>query len=447
MANSFLYQLTLTSLCAALFAYAPVFETSFVNGEERSSQARPGEEAAVTGSSNPMKQATPNDEAGHCVLLRNGNVLFGVARQLGEFVVIHTERGGEIRLERQEVLCWANSLRDLYRYRIDHRQSGNLSAMLRDAEWCLRFELFDLASQDIRKVLSIDPRNAQAARLENRVRREFAKANSMTETSDARRQIWGAKEADPRMSARGGPSLNDRALNDRESQADDRSRETTSTNHFLRVVGYQNDLGNDHVLETPDDIDPRTLRRFAGQIQPMLVNRCGRCHDASVDDLRGWKLVTPAVGSRASSRMTRDNLWSTLSYIDSKSPEQSLLFTKATTAHGGEEAPLGVRSVKATETLRSWLWMASAWMVQHAAKNSSPVVTADQILESPESRPIKTPISPTSQVVHHPEDIDDAVQMEADHPIGPSRLPLVTNPFDPDLFNRRLDLNSSDTRE
>jgi len=447
MPSSLPNKLTLTTLCVALLAHATIFQSSFVSGQERTSLGRPDEEPVSSVSSKtiqdaPIQDVKSTDEAGHCVLLRNDNVLFGIARQLGELVVIHTDHGGEIQLERQEVLCWANSLRDLYHYRVDQRQPGDLSAMLRDAEWCLRFELFDLASRDIRKVLSIDPRNARATRLENRVRREFANANSARGRSDARQRTWSTKDANPRMAAREPQSLPDREL-----RAGDVSQKVTGRRNVVQVVGYQNDLENQQGSELSDAIDPATLQVFASKIQPMLVNRCGSCHDASVQDARSWKLVTPKVGSRASSRMTRDNLWLALSYIDSKSPEQSLLFTKATTAHGGEEAPLGVRSAKAAEALRSWLWMASALMAQHSGKNSLPAVTTNQIFNSPASQPMNSQITSTAEVVHLDEANGKALRLKAGQPIAPSRLPLVTNPFDPDLFNRRLDVNSSENRE
>ena len=81
-----------------------------------------------------------------CVLLTNDNVLFGHARQVGQWVLVRTGQGGEVQLPREEVACWAGSPRDLYRYRVDHRQKGDLAARLRDAEWCLRYELYDLAA-------------------------------------------------------------------------------------------------------------------------------------------------------------------------------------------------------------------------------------------------------------------------------------------------------------
>ncbi len=161
-------QMALAALIAVLWPIVDAPTRSRANAEELSSVMQVSRAAA------PSVSATPRSESAPCVLLRNDNVLFGVARQVGEFVVVETGQGGEIKLARQEVLCWANSVRNLYRYRVDHRQQGDLSALVRDARWCLRYDLYDLAAQEVRRIRTVDPRNTEANLIERQLRSQVA---------------------------------------------------------------------------------------------------------------------------------------------------------------------------------------------------------------------------------------------------------------------------------
>ena len=290
------------------------------------------------------------------MLLRNENVLFGVARQVGQFVIVETGQGGEIQLPRQEVLCWADSLRHLYRYRVDHRQPGDLSALLRDARWCLRYDLYELAAKEIRGVWAIDPNNAEASLIEDQLRRQASASRKPASSGPE------SDELDPPLAA-----------------AVDESAETEAAGP-IKIVAYSgqdekgqpvrgaelisDSLTSDELAadarETPVEVDLPTLRRFASQVQPLLINRCGRCHDAAIGDRAGWKIELPPIGSRSSARMTRENVATALRYVDPVDPAQSLLFSKATSAHGGGESPLHVHDAKAIEALKGWLWAAAA---------------------------------------------------------------------------------------
>jgi hypothetical protein len=388
--------------------------------------------AVGAGPSNGQAEDSP------CVLLRNENVLFGVARQVGQFVIVETGQGGEIQLPRQEVLCWADSLRHLYRYRVDHRQSGDLSALLRDARWCLRYDLFDLAAKEIRGVWAIDPNNTEAGRIEDQLRRQSSAARRRAAVGPASGQSPSSRSAASQSAASG--------LDPAFTSVDDTGR--SESPGPIKIVAYSgprvpgepsepgepgpvaklvsDSLPDDgleaDIEQTPVDVDLPTLRRFASQVQPMLLNRCGRCHDAAIGNRGGWKIELPPIGARSSARMTRENLSSALRYIDPLDPEQSLLLSKATTAHGGGESPLQVRDAKAIEALRRWLWIAAA-----SIGSMEPVGGE---LESMEI---------TEQVFSEEMPQDRSGSM----PAGPSRLPRVANPFDPDLFNRRFHLDAS----
>lgn len=346
-----------------------------------------------------------------CVLLNNDNVLYGVAEQIGEFVIVRSGQAGEIQLSRSAVACWADSIRNLYRYRVDHRSNGDVAVHLRDARWCLRYDLYDLAAAEIRLARQIDPNNSQADLIEDQLRRQVAAPSA--------------------------PSM---------------------TNVASQSVGLQKE-------PVSDPVDPATLRRFASHIQPMLINRCGSCHQSTtLSAENGWAMTLPARGSRASAEMTHANLASTLEYLDLDVPEVSRLLLKATEDHGGVAAPLNSRNAKAIRSFEHWILTATTAMARtrdhrrvasrkpYSAKSGHRDTTtrsgADDERRIDERRIDEPPASgPTSNVgsgeaeafVAERETMKLQVGSSAlQSGEGPRRLPEVANPFDPDLFNRRF---------
>lgn len=310
-----------------------------------------------------------------CVLLENDNVLFGHAYQMGEFVVVQTGHGGEVQLSRKDVSCWATSLRGLYQYRVDHRQQGNLDAHIRDARWCLQYDLFDLAAQEIATAQEINPASQAAKSIQGQLKR-------LTE-SRAKMNSDVIVQPPP-----------------------------------VQPVGYE----DDRVEYETASVDLLSLRGFASHVQPMLLTRCGRCH--SDDTARAWTLVVPSAGARASSQITHVNLAASLRYLDQISPSESELLVKATTPHGGAGAPLSARNAKAIESLKRWIAMTVNAM--------PPTNTGNH--QSDRQQPAETPPYIAERGV-----IPDAAPSSPNKATGqPERLPQVRNPFDPDLFNRRF---------
>ncbi len=332
----------------------------------------------------PAQQPKP------CVLLHNDNVLFGVASQEGEYVVVRRGPDNQIRLPRQQVACWAASLRDLYRYRQDHRRDGDPAAHLRDARWCIRYDLFDLAAEEIRAVFAVDPANETAIRLQRQLQRISVPRPLKTKSTIVPTAAQNFREPD-----------------------------LASQSTAITTVGF--DSGQDDLV----GVDLAGLQRFAGNVQPMLINRCGRCHAMSTG--RAWRLLIPTGKTRPSSRMTRENLAATLRFVDRSSPEQSELYVKAITAHGGAGAPLDPRHAKAAESLKTWL----------ATIGSSPAAeSVDFSADGPpppfaSASPENLPTEPTPSLETWLN------QRDQSRSHAPARLPQVANPFDPDLFNRR----------
>ncbi len=338
--------------------------------------------------------ADPAGETRPCVLLTNDNVLYGTAKQTGEWVLVRNGDGNESRLPRQNVACWANSIRDLYQFRIDRRRPGNLQDLLADARWCLDHELLDETTQLITEIRKYDPDGVTTRLLENRVQHRTAPTDQPTASI---------------------PSVETTSHSDAsEASSDDAS-----------VVGLAE------------------LRSFASQIQPLLANRCGNCHSDPSE--RAWSLMLPAHGMRPSSRMTRENIRRTILFVDTETPESSELLVKALTPHGGTAAALDANDARALEAFRLWIRRTTSSISQ---ANDLPLErrSPDRSLPPPvlpldfddESIPAESgtdalPVPPSR--ISMKSQIVDTVA-----PVVPrvSRLPEVSNPFDPEIFNRKF---------
>ena len=393
----------------------------------------------------PKAQVQENSpHANPCVLLTNDNLLFGVAKQVGPFVMVQTGQGSEIKLNQDQVLCWADSPERLYRYRVDHRQKNDVTAMIRDVRWCIRYGLFEIAAYELMAIRRIDPKSAEVDLVEQQLKRQWKQKNqqpilkpgsnpesSATEETQAVSKMTAFFPDDPSQGKALSPS----------SQEKGRRSDAHRNENFIAVAD---------ALENK----PNILRFFASHIQPMLGNRCGVCHAYNADQSQetGWQLNVPTVGSRASAVMTRENLHAVLSFIEQSEPKNSRLYMKATTAHGGRQAGLTARNSAAIDSLASWIKSVSDAVVgerfaaeeSNAPFESQQTITADQrdaigtdppgsAKDSLEKGSLASLSNPPTSAFYQPK-------REV-----PSRLPLVNNPFDPQLFNRRYDLQAVKT--
>lgn len=346
-----------------------------------------------------------------CVLLKNDSVIYGMAYQVGESIVIRRgdpklNQQSELRLPRTAVACWADSIRDLYRYRVDHREVDHFETHLRDAQWCLQNGLLDLSKTELQAAKAFRPGSLVVARLEERIEHAIA-----LPIQDA---VWM-----------------------KDSQANE------SHPSFAATVGHEEDS------LVSAGVDDHMMGEFARSVQVTLINRCGNCHSKTSD--RSWKIALPPGKSRASAELTYENVLAILPFIDADQPLASPLLDKATAYHGGStyrtaEAPLSIRHGKAIESLKRWLLQMGHEMRQQNAGEplgdglsmnhaSSPFSSAD--FSSPQNgtgdayfaaKQAETAgnttreITPANNAVH----------------AAPLRMPKVDNPFDPELFNRQF---------
>jgi hypothetical protein len=320
-----------------------------------------------------------------CVLLKNDNVIFGTAYQVGEYVVIRKGNQSELRLPRTAVACWAGSPADLYRYRVDHREADGYQVYIQEAEWCLQNDLIELAKENLRQAKRMMPGSLTVARLEERILRATSPTNAAVPLAG---NVIPVDHQEDSMAISGmNPAVSDLQVN-----------------------------------------NTRVLGEFARSTQVTLLNRCGNCHAPNTG--RAWTIASPPGKTRASSKMTSENMLATLPFIDVAQPLNSPLLNKALTAHGGSAAPLGPRHAKAVDSLRRWLLMVGR-SDSRQATIEPPSPSAFVSGSSQESfQPVMAAM---------PLDPDTSKAKASSHQNSvPRRMPEVEDPFDPDLFNRQF---------
>ena len=331
------------------------------------------------------------------VLLNNQSVLKGTAIQRGHAVVIrygdHQQGEGEIEVDRSRVLCWADSLKDLYQYRVDHRHADTLAVHLDDAKWCVQHGLFDVAVAELKRIRRIDPANEQALRIQ--------------------KQLFYAVQAKQR-------ALANQQADQRAIEAKENSDEHDSVAPpAVSLVAHEQDAHKQDARQQNDvalalaEVDPATLKTFVRSVQPILMNRCGSCHNSS-SDLK-WKLHLPTHGARPSALMTRENLVAVEKYISAEVPLESELRIRAMDGHAGRNA-LSINHSSATKTFDKWLTT--------ARPSGAPLALAKQAYAKVDQ---SKPKAETMSAEHHQANVEQV-----------GRLPEVENPFDPEIFNRRM---------
>ena len=319
------------------------------------------------------------------ILLKNQRILQGSVTRIGREVIIRRGDGSEMRLNQQSVIGWAESKRELFQFRVRHREalypgsSVSVGSLLSDANWCLEHELLDLVIANLRRIQKIDPENRSATRLQKQLSRIVVD-----------RRI-AAQEPRPKLPTRKPEKVVQTAY---QTQA------STNTNG--------------------DSIDAQTLLTFARSVQPILLNRCASCH-SQTSDLK-LRFDVPSRGARPSARMTRHNLQVVSKFMAYEAPLQSELRMRALDGHAGAKNTLNVRG-GATTAFDDWL--------SSARPPGAPLELAKQSYDDSEHD--------DSAVKTVGDSIATKPEVPKDNQNRPAaRLPKVSNPFDPEIFNRRI---------
>lgn len=257
------------------------------------------------------------------VVLRNGNILRGKIEKLGEEYHVHLTNG-KLRVRAAQVEHVCGTVQQAYEHRRDSRGGSTADGHLQLAAWCLRHDLFDLATLEIEAAKQIDADHRRLPLLT----RQLEQSRLMAELRLQRQQ------AEPITPTEPGP-LDPSAL---------------------------------------DKAPPWARALFVRQIQPLLVHSCAStgCHEANgKQDFHLNRLAVEGAGHPDS---TQRNLAAVLQQIDWKSAEQSDLLERARRAHGtlSSSTPLPAHKL---QVLQSWITqLAEAEQKANQMQSLPPVV-------------------------------------------------------------------------
>ena len=338
------------------------------------------------------------------LVLRNGRVVRGEITQVGDRFIVAIGDTDEVAVPVASVDLQCDSLEEAYRRRSERLSPAATAAIhLALADWCLTNGLLPQAAEQLMVAQQLEPENAEVARFERRLH----------------------------LAARHG--------------------ETPAAAHSAKTAA------GPVKLEPQADLDQftrglpsGTLEHFTSGIQPLLVNRCGAsgCHGPNAES--EYRLARPMAGRLASRRLTQRNLYASMQFVDKEKPLSSQLILQATQAHGkSRQAPIDVRETESLRQLAHWLSRFQQTPTQPANPETPPTV-----LSQPD-----TAIDSDVRLVDHQEPLASSIEEEdeeGDEVLPPAREPPpgkssrsttdtpapptaagVTDPFDPDIFNRR----------
>jgi len=332
------------------------------------------------------------------LLLRSGRTLEGRYTRDGDRYYLALP-SGEIRIRANEVEAALPSLDACYRYRRERVDAGNVNSHLDLAQWCIEHRLLGPAAEQLGVALSLDARHPRVELLERRL---------IAARTQAKPSEMPAVETEETISA------------------DDLER-------FCKSL--------------PDG----TVEMFTSSIQPLLQNSCGNaaCHGSRSPT--AFRMLRAPANQAPSSRLTQRNLYAVLQMVNRENPTSSPLLTVPIRPHGPVDKPLFKPhdAVQYRELVR---WVLTACGTPSKPQPATVQLKQPALMMPPlNASPIDKPTRVDSQVQQAtaiedaapaeaklPERLERAVDPTAARPPASPTAPRASDPFHPELFNRRF---------
>lgn len=339
-------------------------------------------------------------ESVRLVLLTSGRMLTGHAsRNAGGYLI--EQENGRIQIPAEEVKFICRDLQEMYRKQRDSIVEPTPATHVALAKWCITYDLYDDARNELKICLKADPQHRDALRMLNRLTDTLRKdLPPKTEPPPVRKTIDGFNL--PEVESLGGLSR-----------------------------------------------DTATL--FTTRIQPLLINKCGNasCHGSASSN--AFHILPSRVAGRGSPKNVQRNLAAVMKYIETDDVARSELLTALRGAHGGGGAVFqGKTANDHVRTIRSWVVsvvdeklaeeaelqqrpkLASKSRSKHRVTQASaiePAATSSNAFDrhdNPNSEPL-TLAETEEEPQPRPLDKTDAAQLAAE----------PQDAFDPEEFNQR----------
>jgi hypothetical protein len=241
------------------------------------------------------------------LVLRNGNVLSGDVRRIGDVYRIES-RGGTLQVPAGQVERFAPSLWTAYEARRRDRVEGSADAHVDIARWCLQVGLHDLAARELLDARTLEPGHGGAALVELQLRQAIEASTQRVPSSRVTVVAANASAANAAVGA---------------------------------------DVAVENAGATTAELSADARIQFVRSIQPMLIQSCATsgCHQpgsAQTLQLDRWALV-----GKGNAEIVRRNLAAVRREVDIDDPMASRLLQMARSPHGGgsssESRPITAR--------------------------------------------------------------------------------------------------------
>lgn len=267
------------------------------------------------------------DETTSLLVLKNGQVLAGIVRDLGDRYQVTLIGGGEIRVKAGQVEFTADNYDDAFQQKQSRIRLQSVRDRIQLSEWCLRQKLYEKCAEELTAAMYLDPKDPRIATVERRLKAA----------------VRTAKVPEKAM-----PRVDRIAVDDRFPGSDNNKNMVAPASAQVPVA--------DSVEEAVGDVSRQSLEEFTQSIQPYLLNKCANngCHGPT--DSNELHLIRPPVGKTLVRRLTLRNLNSVLSQIDREQPTLSRLLKVPQRAHGqAKSAVFGATSDPSFVRLAKWV--------------------------------------------------------------------------------------------
>jgi hypothetical protein len=253
-----------------------------------------------TPSGNPASVA-PNPS--HAVLLlTNGRLLEGVLSESDDTYFVHTKTG-KMPMPKQRVEKVGRNIREIYEYMRERLPERDPDEQMRLAQWCLPRGMKTEAVEHLNQVLALSPNHPHAQAMLD--------------------QIAGAEE----RALRRDPDVTQARAEVVEDHPD--GLDAATVGRAQRALGIST---LPQIPGLPKAMAVKRAGEFARFVDPLLQQRCAKCHDEQYDGT--FQLIRYKTRGDHTAEARNTNLDAVLALIDMENPAKSELLSSTLRVHG-----------------------------------------------------------------------------------------------------------------
>ncbi len=374
--------------------------------------------------------------AASLVVLKNMNVLSGIARADFEKTIVEQPNGSRIVLPTDQVALICDTYEEIFDFFSSQLESEDYAGFERLCRWCIRYQQFEAAQRliDRWQFSRVSPQVLESLHTQlvtSRAAYERLQKSAALETSSA------------------SPSTNVAVAT---ATTDAPSRNKTTVREVLpdamvQLAGFSSEpstaLTSGAEATIPGwELDAKLknmpelgLAGFKRVVEPILAKNCATvgCHHRTSDV---YPILSVASGVTIPKRMSQQNIYQALRYLDPDQPDTSPLLTFAITAHGRQAKSAIDLESREHQILAEWVHL----MAEPARRAEIPRI----MVTAARAEVAAAPASVISSSAMEQATIKLASQAASEPPptipnlTSQRRVGAVEDPFDPQIFNREF---------